>query len=113
LGRGDSPPREAGPEPLSSPRQPALDRPDRTTQLPGRLLGRQALQIAQHHGRPAAPRQPIDLVVEDISQIVTVLLAHTNAYQFGRPPLVPAPAGRGGVEACGDAVRHPMEPGSQ
>jgi len=41
------------------------DRPDRTTQLPGRRVGREALQVAEHDRSPVTLGEPVDLIKKD------------------------------------------------
>ena len=57
-------PFEAAPEPLSAPRQPALDRPDRAAEQPGGLLVGVSLQVAEHDRGAERLGQPVELLVE-------------------------------------------------
>jgi hypothetical protein len=47
--------------------------------LARRLFRRQAVEVAEHHGRPAAPRQAIDFVVKDVTQVIMILLVSSRA----------------------------------
>ena len=78
---------EPSPEPFASPGLTALDRPDRTAQLTGRLFVRQPLQVAEDHGRSVVFGQQADLFEDFPSQFRTFLCTGEMAIALGRPPL--------------------------
>ena len=58
-------PGQAGLQPLARPHQPDAERADRTAELPGRRLERQALEVAEDDRLAVLPRQPLDLLVQE------------------------------------------------
>ena len=96
-----------------SPRQAALERPDRASHLAGRLFIGTALQIAEHDRDPVAVRQPIDLFVEGRPLVTPAPALESVGCQFGHLPFGRLAAPRDDPGADGDAIRDPIEPGPQ
>ena len=105
---------QASPEPFPAPGQPALDRPDRASEVPRRLLVAAALDVAEHDRHPVAVREPVDLRVDQAGELFAdsissrVSVRHRDRPPFGRPP----PTGRDPGADRG-AAGDPMEPGTQ
>ena len=101
---------------LAAPRQPALDRPDRAADLRRGLLVRLALEIAEDDRFAVSRRQPIQLDIDQGSQLVRlksvrVRFFHVQPLRPGPFASTPSPGVDLGThrDASGDAV----EPGSQ
>jgi hypothetical protein len=102
-------------EPLPAPRLPALDRADRPSQTPRRLLVAEPLEIAQDQGRPVPLGEPLDLLVEHPAQLIARLGVPFRRLRRGQrgAPFTPAAACSGRPGACGGAEGHLVQPGAQ
>ena len=101
-------------EPLPPPRMPALDRPDRPSQMPGCVLVRVPLEIAEDQGCAVALGKAVDFLVEHPPQFVVRLgEALPGRRCRGCSLFVPAAPGRGRPGARCRAASHLMEPGAQ
>ena len=92
--RGEAAAEQPVAESFPAPRQPALDRPDRPAQMPRRLLVGAALQVAEHHRRPVAFGQPVDLLVEQPAPARRRAPTRASLHRARRMPFVPCAAGR-------------------
>ena len=108
-------------QPFATSSLPALDRPDRPAQMPGRLLVAAALEVAEDQRGPESLRQPLDLFVEHAFELVVRLDAGFRPER--RPaPFMPVPTGRGQsgtrrrpkgdlMEPRPQRIAHPEPPG--
>ena len=107
-GRGRQPaPRQRRPQSLAGPMQPALDRADRAAEPPRRLLLRQALEVAEHHGRPIPAGQPGDLLVDRRPQFVPAFGVGRRGFVGGIEPFEAPDAGPLGPGDGPRPQRHP------
>ena len=95
---------------IASSRLAALDRPDGPPQPPRCLLVRQALEIAEHHGRAITLRQPLEFLVDQRAQVVGAFLLGRLRRTFGELLLVALSPCRGGMDVGRGAEGDPVEP---
>ena len=69
---GETAAREPVTEPLSCPRQSALDGADWPAEVTRGLLVGISLEVAEDHGRPESLGKPVDLLVQQVPQVVLV-----------------------------------------
>ncbi len=58
---------ESAPQPLTGTGHSAADRAMRATEAPRRLVDRKSVEIAQDHRQAEGSRQPLDLLVQQVS----------------------------------------------
>ncbi len=112
---------DAGPNPrrtsrvrkqLARPGHPAADRAHRASQPLGRLVVRQAFDIAEDDRRPEPIRQPGDLTIDDGPELTEPGLVRVGCeLRLLIGPLLPNPSPRPVATAsAGDPERDPIQP---
>ena len=98
-------------EPLPRPRQPRQNRAPGAPDAQGRLLGAEALEIAEHDRIPVSLREATNLLVEGrprLGRSGVALVRHRA--KGGTPPLVGAPPRGVGLDTNGDPEGNAMKP---
>ncbi len=113
-GGRETSPRQPLPQSEPALGQPALDCRHRPVELPGRLVVRHPLEVAQLDRAPVLRRQPVQLLTHGVAEVPEFHLAHRIIGRRRQGSVDPGSSSLGlGPGPTRDAVSDPVEPAAE